>query len=239
MGLESATYIGGLNASNPVTTDPKTEGDDHIRLLKSTVLATFPNVTAAVTPTHTELNYVDGVTSAIQTQLDAKAPLAAPAITGNATFTSNSQTNYASAAVEIVSTSGDVFLALWTSPSYATVFKQTRGADGVSVLNSNNDPTNITAGDFSIASDERLKTNIRLIDDVWKVIGGLAGYRFTYSKTGRNSVGLIAQEAQKVLPELVRHGDGGMLEISYPQIVAVLVEAIKDLRAEVDALKAA
>jgi hypothetical protein len=67
----------------------------------------------------------------------------------------------------------------------------------------------------------------------------LAGYRFTYSKTGRNSVGLIAQEAQKVLPELVRHGDGGMLEISYPQIVAVLVEAIKDLRAEVDALKAA
>lgn len=56
MGLESATYISGLNASNPVTSDQKTEGDDHIRLLKSTLLATFPNVTGAVTPTHTQLN---------------------------------------------------------------------------------------------------------------------------------------------------------------------------------------
>lgn len=72
MGLETGTYISALNASNPVVGDNKTEGDDHIRLLKATILATFPNISGAVTPTHTELNYVDGVTSAIQTQLDAK-----------------------------------------------------------------------------------------------------------------------------------------------------------------------
>lgn len=74
MGLEAATYISGLVATNPVgATDPKSQGDDHLRLIKSTLLATFPNITGAVTPTHTELNYVDGVTSAIQTQLDGKA----------------------------------------------------------------------------------------------------------------------------------------------------------------------
>jgi hypothetical protein len=72
MGLESATYISGLNAANPVSGDTKSQGDDHIRLVKATLQATFPNVTGAVTPTHTELNFVDGVTSALQTQLNAK-----------------------------------------------------------------------------------------------------------------------------------------------------------------------
>lgn len=73
MALESATYISDLVSTNPVgATDPKSQGDDHIRLIKAAVKATFPNVSGAVTPTHTELNYVDGVTSAIQPQLDAK-----------------------------------------------------------------------------------------------------------------------------------------------------------------------
>lgn len=94
MGLESATYINGLNASNPVTSDGVSAGDDHIRLLKSTIKATFPNVSGAVTPTHTELNYVDGVTSAIQTQLDAKVSAASPALTGIPTApTAASSTN--------------------------------------------------------------------------------------------------------------------------------------------------
>jgi hypothetical protein len=71
-GLESSTYISGLVTTNPTGSDDRAQGDDHIRLLKSTILNTFPNITGAVTPTHTELNYVDGVTSALQTQLDAK-----------------------------------------------------------------------------------------------------------------------------------------------------------------------
>ncbi len=73
MGLETATYINGLVSTNPVSSDAPSAGDDHLRLIKATILATFPNLTGAVTPTHTELNYVDGVTSAIQTQLNALA----------------------------------------------------------------------------------------------------------------------------------------------------------------------
>ena len=84
MTIETATYINQLNSALPGATDPKSEGDDHIRLLKSTVKATFPNVTGAITPTHTELNYVAGVTSALQTQLNAKAPTASPTFTGTA-----------------------------------------------------------------------------------------------------------------------------------------------------------
>lgn len=72
MALETATYISGLVSSNPAATDTLDKADDHLRLIKSTILASFPNITGAMNATHTELNYVVGVTSAIQTQLNAK-----------------------------------------------------------------------------------------------------------------------------------------------------------------------
>jgi hypothetical protein len=50
MTVESATYISDLNTANPAAGDPKSEGDDHIRLLKSTVKATFSGLAAAATP---------------------------------------------------------------------------------------------------------------------------------------------------------------------------------------------
>lgn len=56
MTVESATYIGQLNASNPSGSDAKSEGDDHLRLLKGTLLATFPGMTGAMTATHAQLN---------------------------------------------------------------------------------------------------------------------------------------------------------------------------------------
>ena len=63
MGLETGTYIDSLNSSNPTATDAVSEGDDHLRLIKSTIKATFPNLSNAVTSTHTELNLLDGVTA--------------------------------------------------------------------------------------------------------------------------------------------------------------------------------
>ena len=63
MGLETGTYIDSLNSSNPTASDAVSEGDDHLRLIKSTVKATFPNISNAVTSTHTELNLLDGVTA--------------------------------------------------------------------------------------------------------------------------------------------------------------------------------
>ena len=99
--LETATYIDGLVATNPTSVDSLAQADDHLRLTKSTIKATFPNVTGAITSTHTELNaldgytgtvtnlnvlsgtsvtptefgYLGGVTSAIQTQINASSEL--------------------------------------------------------------------------------------------------------------------------------------------------------------------
>lgn len=64
MALESATLIHELDPSNPVGgSDPKSQGDDHIRMFKGAVQNTFPNVEGVVTSSHAELNILDGVTS--------------------------------------------------------------------------------------------------------------------------------------------------------------------------------
>ena len=56
MALETATYINGLNTANPAATDPLSQADEHLRLIKSTIKATFPNVTGPVTKTQAQLN---------------------------------------------------------------------------------------------------------------------------------------------------------------------------------------
>lgn len=75
MGLESVTYIDDLNELWPLGTDAKSAGDDHIRRIKAALKATFPNIAGAVAASDVELSYCNGVTSAIQTQLNAKQPL--------------------------------------------------------------------------------------------------------------------------------------------------------------------
>lgn len=56
MALETGTFISDLVVTNPTGSDPLAFADDHLRLLKTTIKNTFPNVTGAVTKTHTEIN---------------------------------------------------------------------------------------------------------------------------------------------------------------------------------------
>lgn len=63
MALETGTYINDLNTNNPPGSDGKSQGDEHIRLLKSTIKTTFVNITGEVSATHTELNLLDGCTA--------------------------------------------------------------------------------------------------------------------------------------------------------------------------------
>ena len=56
MALETGTYIDSLVATNPTATDALAQADDHLRLIKATLKATFPSITGAVTLTHTQIN---------------------------------------------------------------------------------------------------------------------------------------------------------------------------------------
>ncbi len=73
MGLETATYISDLVATNPALGDPVSAGDDHLRLLKAAIKNSFPNIAGAMTATHSELNFMAGASSNVQDQLDAKS----------------------------------------------------------------------------------------------------------------------------------------------------------------------
>lgn len=72
MGLETGTYINDLVVTNPASTDKRRFGDDHFRLVKSVLKNSFPTIDGPLTPSVTEFNYVTGVTSALQTQIDNK-----------------------------------------------------------------------------------------------------------------------------------------------------------------------
>lgn len=112
MTIESATYIGSLNSAYPANTDPKSEGDDHLRLIKAALLASFPGISAAMTATHTELNYAVGVTSALagvnQTATLTNKTLTSPALTTPVT-TGGRETKVAMAANEIDLAAGNWF----------------------------------------------------------------------------------------------------------------------------------
>ena len=84
MALESATYISELVDTNPVASDPVGQGDDHLKMIKTVLKTQFSGLagTTAITTSEAELNYVDGVTSAIQTQLAARLLLAGGTMSG-------------------------------------------------------------------------------------------------------------------------------------------------------------
>ena len=83
-------------------------------------------------------------------------------------------------------------------------------------------------------SDERLKTDIKTIDNALSKVCDMRGVYF--NRDGAAKTGVIAQEVQKILPEVV-HDKQEYLSVAYGNMVGVLIEAIKELKKEVETLK--
>ena len=69
------------------------------------------------------------------------------------------------------------------------------------------------------------------------LIDSLKGREWDWSESGEKGSGVVAQELEQVLPHLVHEDDEGMKSVSYNGLVAYLIEEIKDLKAQVEALK--
>lgn len=89
-------------------------------------------------------------------------------------------------------------------------------------------------GDVIVYSDERLKTDITTIQNALQLVESMRGVKYTMIETGKRKVGLIAQEVQQILPEVVSEKEH--LGVAYGNIVGVLVEAIKELKCQNDKL---
>ena len=92
-----------------------------------------------------------------------------------------------------------------------------------------------TSTDFDSLSDFNLKTNIQQIDDSLAKVIQIRGVTFNWKETNRSSAGVIAQEVEKVLPELVSGEE--TKTVNYNGVIGALVEAVKELKAENDVLK--
>lgn len=94
------------------------------------------------------------------------------------------------------------------------------------------------AGDVTAYSDVRKKKDIAVIENAIEKVKAIRGVTFTRIEDGVRGAGVIAQEVQNVLPEVVKEDAEGTLSVAYGNMVGLLIEAIKDLSAEVKTLKA-
>ena len=100
----------------------------------------------------------------------------------------------------------------------------------------------ITAFSTTVSSDEKLKENIEVIPNALEKVEALNGVSFTWKRDGTPSAGVIAQDVQKVLPEAVKEvtpvkGGDSHLSVNYHALTSILIESIKELKAEIEELK--
>jgi hypothetical protein len=90
---------------------------------------------------------------------------------------------------------------------------------------------------FNALSDRNAKMNIRPIGYGLDTVLALTGHKYEMIDGGQTAIGMIAQDVQGIIPEVVSANAEGRLGINYPVMVAVLVEAVKELTARVAALE--
>ena len=113
-----------------------------------------------------------------------------------------------------------------------------RGSAGTAIWTIGNTGDCTAAGEVTANSDIRLKTNIKTIENGLDKVLQLRGVEYDRIDIERHQIGVIAQEVEKVLPDVVHTGEDGIKSVAYGNIVAVLIESIKELKGEVSELRA-
>lgn len=214
----------------------------------TSILGTNDNISiGAYSPGQLSVNYANSAGTATDS---TKLPLAGGTLTGglqgtSATFTGNvlvSQGNTAGGGI-ILADDGDIvdlndgYCAMRFSAGVRVHAGNRTGAANITLASGG---TITAAADIVAYSDERIKENISTIDNALEKVKALRGvtYNRTDSEDKSEKIGVIAQEIQEVLPQVVYEQEDGMLGVSYGNIVAVLIEAIKEQQKQIDELKA-
>ena len=121
-----------------------------------------------------------------------------------------------------------------------------RNPSGSNLISFDSSANIVASGNITAYSDERLKENIQTINNALGICGKLRGVSYKWKDANTTSIGVIAQEVEAVIPDIVLTNtykdpaDGTETEVKsvdYGKIVGVLINAINELKAEVDALK--
>jgi hypothetical protein len=347
MGLESATYINGLVETNPTSSDNANQGDNHLRLIKATLKATFPNITGAVTATHTQLNTpylplaggtltgalngtsatfsgtvtaagfsgpltgnastatvlqtartingvsfngsanisfttdatAEGATNLYFTHARARSAIsvggslsynsgtgvisyttpnsdgiaegatnlyftnarARSAISASGSLSYNSTTgviSFTDAVTSVAGRTGAVTLAISDVASLQSALDGKLSTSGGSLSGNLSVTGTITAtGDITAFSDIRTKMGVETINEALYKVKQLRGVSYVSKFNMEDRIGVIAQEVERVVPEVVFTHSNGLKSVAYQNLVGLLIEAIKDLEERVSELE--
>ena len=217
IGASTATsFNGAINATNGVIS-----GSSQITtLLPSGVVSGSSQVDATAT---TNFN------SGIKTKLDAEG-----VISGSSQVTRTLQ--------QITDTGASTSNAITISNATASTTKTTGALVVTGGIGTSGD---IFAGGDIVAyasSDIRLKDNVELISNPLQKINQIGGYSFVWNEEKQDTYkgtdyGVIAQEIEQILPELVDTRENGYKAVKYDKLVSLLIEGIKDLSKQVEELK--
>jgi hypothetical protein len=131
----------------------------------------------------------------------------------------NSQTN-PTGRIAVLTTGGGSSLYFGTSNSYGSGITTT-------AMTLDSSGNLVAAGNVTAYSDAILKKNVVTIDGALALVEKMRGVRYDRIDSGEAGIGVIAQEMQEVVPEVVLEGDN--LSVAYGNLVGVLIEAVKEL----------
>lgn len=212
----TATAATAAGNSTTVTNGVYTVGDQTIAGIKtfsSTIVASITGNAATVTNGvyTTGTQTIDGIKTLSGRLLLANGTAAAPSVS----FSSDTDTN----------------TGIYWGGENAMYFANNGVKSGEIVAGGNL----VMVGNITAYSDKRLKTNLEVIPNALQKVLELTGYTYTRIDSGEKQTGLLAQDLQSVLPEAVHVGE--YLSISYGNVVGLLVQAIKELKVELDVLR--
>jgi hypothetical protein len=133
----------------------------------------------------------------------------------------------------------------WTMGNVAGSARMQYSAGVFTVLNTSNANADFNAGtitgsgDVIAYSDARVKTNVKTIDNALEKVLALRGVSYTRIDTDDTAekIGVIAQEIQKIIPQVVKENENGILGVSYGNLAGVFIEAFKDQQKQIEELK--
>ena len=190
---------------------------------------------------HTKLNGIETSATADQTAAEIRALVQSASDSNVFTDADHTKLNgIATSATNVTNnnqiTNGRGFTTYTSNQATNTSSNVTFGTINCSSLTA--------SGNVTAFSDSRLKTDISSINDALGTVGKLRGVNYKWLRSGQNDIGLIAQEVEEVIPEVVKTtevaGLDGMEEVKsvdYGRLVGVLINAINELKSEVDELK--
>ena len=250
----SSTIVGSVNGNaNYATTAGGAPATDVYAWAKTAVKPSYTKSEVGLSLVDNTADASKPVSTAQQTALNLKADLASPTFTGTVSGISKAMVGLSSVdntadSVKIVSsaTTTTMSSARTDAAAYPVVWgttgstSQLYSCTAVNIQSSTgtlNCTTLYATGNVTAYSDARLKKDLEVIPNALDKVTKLTGYTYTRIDSGDRQSGLIAQDIQRVLPEVISEKDG-YLGVSYGNMVGLLVEAIKELKSEIDTLKA-